>query len=130
MEKHFRIQVRIALFLIASAVVLGALGAHSLKEVLNVQALTSFETAVRYQLTMALGAGLLLALQSARPHWRMTLPIWFLFGGILLFSGSIYGLVSLPAGHALRAVLGPITPLGGLSMVLAWVLAIFRTSKK
>lgn len=130
MEKHFQVQIRIALLFIAVSVVLGALGAHSLKKVLDEQALTSFETAVRYQMMMSLGAGVLLALQAARPHCRMTQAVWLLFGGIVLFSGSIYGLVSLPSGHAFRAVLGPITPLGGLLMVLAWVLAFFRTWKK
>ena len=41
--------------------------------------------------------------------------------GCLFFSGSIYGLVLLPKGHALRKVLGPVTPLGGLLFIAGWL---------
>lgn len=40
--------------------------------------------------------------------------------GILLFSGSIYGLCLLPLNSPVRKLLGPITPLGGLSFLLGW----------
>lgn len=41
--------------------------------------------------------------------------------GIVLFSGSIYGLCTLAAGHPLRKVLGPATPFGGLSFMAGWL---------
>lgn len=41
--------------------------------------------------------------------------------GITLFSGSIYGLCLLPQGHGLRKLLGPTTPLGGLSFIVGWL---------
>jgi len=44
-----------------------------------------------------------------------------LTAGMLLFCGSIYGLCTLPQGHALRKVLGPTTPLGGLSFMAGWI---------
>lgn len=45
--------------------------------------------------------------------------------GCLCFSGSIYGLVLLPKGHGLRKVLGPVTPLGGLLFIAAWLSMCF-----
>ena len=43
-----------------------------------------------------------------------------LLAGTLMFSGSIYALCFLPKGNTLRAIAGPMTPLGGLTLIVGW----------
>ena len=98
--------------LAALSVALGAFGAHALKEILRPERLMVWETAVRYQMYAALGIQLA-ALH--RPH--STLPLWLLGLGSLIFSGSLYLLCLTD-----RTWLGAITPLGGLAMIMGWLL--------
>ena len=97
---------------------LGALGAHALKSVLAHEQLGSFETAVRFQFLHALGLLALAALPDLwQPsQWVRRLLCW----GTLSFSGSIYVLLCLPEGHILRSILGPVTPLGGILLIIGW----------
>lgn len=108
----------------ATGVALGAFGAHALKARLVANAtLSTWETAVQYHLVHAL-ALLVLAvwLRVALPNTAgglgsvSTAGLLF-FVGILLFSGSLYGL-------ALGGPrwLGPVTPLGGLCFIVGWCL--------
>ena len=109
------------------AVILGALGAHSLKAVLNPQQLAAFKTAVHYQMVHALALVLtgLLAGSNAPVHPRRIQRAGGCFvAGILLFSGSIYGLTLGGPGF-----LGPLTPLGGLSFMAGWVFLTFSIRK-
>lgn len=97
------------------SVILGAFGAHALKARLTTDQLMSWETGVRYQMYHAL-ALLLLALLEDK-GWNLK-PSVICFGvGVALFSGSIY-LLSLGIGP--RALLGPITPIGGLLLIVGW----------
>ncbi len=108
----------------ALGVTLGAFGAHALKETLEVSdQLGNWQTAVRYQMWHAL-ALVLVGLFRQRGGGARFAPWGFLIGS-LLFSGSIYCL-SLDVA---RSVMGPITPLGGLLLIVGWVsfaLAAFR----
>ena len=97
------------------AVVAGAFGAHALKERLTPDKLEVFETAVRYQMFHGLGLLALAALQRAGVT-GLDRPAWCLLGGVVLFSGSLYGLV-----FGGPRWLGPVTPLGGLLFVAGWV---------
>lgn len=45
--------------------------------------------------------------------------------GITLFSGSIYGLCLTKPDNSVRKILGPVTPLGGLSMIAGWLLLAY-----
>ena len=54
-------------------------------------------------------------------------PARILTAATVIFSGSIYGLCLLPAGHALRKVLGPATPMGGLLFIAGWLSLGFST---
>jgi uncharacterized membrane protein YgdD (TMEM256/DUF423 family) len=99
----------------AIGVALGALGAHALKARLTPEQLTSWGTAVDYHLlhsVVLLG----LALFSAATGRSVQLPATLFTLGILLFSGSIYLLI---LSH--QRWLGPVTPLGGLCLIAAWV---------
>ncbi len=93
-----------------AGVILGAFGAHALKETLEARdSLAVWETAVDYQMWHAL-AILLAALMGERPRSALCFAL-----GILLFSGSLYWLAL--GGPAW---LGPVTPLGGLSLMAGW----------
>lgn len=129
MEKADRNLLVIALSLIALAVVLGAMGAHALESVLSERALKSFDTAVKYQLMMSLGAMLLILLKN-----QFQLPIrsavQLVLIGTVLFSGSIYALTALPVESGLRAFFGPVTPIGGVFMIVGWMLATIRAARQ
>ena len=94
----------------------GAFGAHALRGRLTPDLLGVFETGVRYHLIHALG---LLAVAWATTRWPGTATStagWLFLAGILLFSGSLYGL-SL---SGLRS-LGAITPIGGVAWIVGWL---------
>ncbi|MCB0115842.1 MAG: DUF423 domain-containing protein [Caldilineaceae bacterium] len=100
------------------AVALGAFGAHALKSRLAPAKLTSFETGVRYQFYHALALLFVGLLYTAAPgNALLGVAGWLFVAGVLFFSGSIYWL----AFDGPRW-LGPVTPLGGLCFIVAWVL--------
>lgn len=105
-------------------VALGAFGAHALKD--SLQALDTanvWETAVDYQIWHALA---LIAIAAYRPHNRTHLYAAGCFCvGICLFSGSLYWL-ALDGPRWL----GPVTPLGGLMLMLGWALLIKAALQK
>ena len=105
----------------ALAVVFGAFGAHGLKKYLDVDQLKSFETGVKYQMYHAL---LLIMTGIIFPFvgYSQNLMGWFLILGVFFFSFSIYGLVLSSANGQKMSFLGPVTPLGGLLLVMGWIL--------
>ncbi|WBV61761.1 DUF423 domain-containing protein [Chryseobacterium camelliae] len=110
------------------SVILGAFGAHALKKILSVERLESFETGVRYQMYAAfflLIIGYILKFETSSEKWTSILMI----AGTFLFSVSIYFLSLQDYLGANLKFLGPITPLGGLFMILAWLMLIFHFAK-
>lgn len=107
-------------------VMFGALGAHALKKVLEPEVLSSFETGVRYQLVHAL----LLLILSFQKEMDIKWIGRLLIAGTILFSFSIYLLClkDLIQVEQLRW-LGPITPIGGLLLIGAWVLLAIKGFK-
>jgi len=103
-----------AAFAGASAVLLGALGAHVLRRIVAPPMLEVWQTAVHFQFWHALALALC-ALSAGRSHAAHLGAILFALG-IVLFCGSLYVL----ALGAPRPV-GVITPLGGLAFVAGWV---------
>lgn len=101
------------------AVIFGAFGAHALKKVLTEELLRSFETGVKYQMYHAL-ALLLLGTTMEPDSSLANLAGWCFLIGTFLFSFSIYGLCLSDAKGAKWRFLGPVTPLGGLLLVLGW----------
>ena len=106
------------------AVVFGAFGAHALKKRLSKAQLRSFETGVKYQMYHALVLlvlGFNLNLSTALEKYM----VYCFMLGTFLFSFSIYGLtLSAARGRKLR-FLGPVTPLGGLLLVIGWSLLLY-----
>ena len=103
------------------AVIFGAFGAHALKKTFSPDQMKSFETGIKYQMYHAI----LLVVLGYNFSFNTGLEqyIAYCFSiGTLLFSFSIYGLtLSASKGKKLR-FLGPITPLGGLLLVIGWAL--------
>ena len=105
-----------------TAVILGAFGAHALKDRLDEYSLGVFETAVQYHFfhSLALLAVGIIALNQA-PHVLLRSSGWLFFLGIIVFSGSLY-ILSMTG----MKWLGAITPLGGLAFIAGWAcLAVF-----
>lgn len=107
--------VQIAAVSGALAVVAGAFGAHGLKSRLTPEQLDSWATAAQYHLVHS-AVLLALGLFAAYSGKSVKLP-GSLFGvGMLLFSGSIYLLLLTKMRW-----LGPVTPIGGLLLILGWL---------
>ena len=114
----------------AVAVLLGAFGAHYLKEKLSTDALHSFQTGVSYQFwhTFAL---ITVAILIEKYQGRLLTASGYLFAaGIILFSGSLYLLSTraLWGGDAFTWI-GAITPVGGLCFAVAWILMLINFTK-
>lgn len=111
------------------AIVLGAFGAHALKAVLTENQLTSYETGVRYQMYHALFLIFISQTQWISAKAKNTIT-WFTIIGITLFSFSIY-LLSLQDVLGIKwSFLGPITPVGGVFLILSWILLFFNGLKQ
>jgi len=108
-------------------VVLGAFGAHALRARLSEDLLRAWQTGVEYQFYHAFALLLLGGLihsGAVAGAWSSAAG-WCFALGVLLFSGSLYGLAL--GGPRL---LGPVTPLGGLFLIIGWgclVVALLRT---
>src|SRR6266446_3010742 len=104
------------------AVALGAFGAHGLKATQEVNGQTSnWQTAAHYHLAHAV---VMLFVTTLQPFQRAAW--WLLFGGVLVFSGTLYTL-------ALANVegLGAITPAGGIGLVAGWLaLVVGKAGRK
>jgi uncharacterized membrane protein YgdD (TMEM256/DUF423 family) len=105
------------------SIVFGAFGAHALKKVLTEERLNSFEVGVRYQMY----AAITLLIIGFHLDFATTTEKWAYYGifwGCILFSGSIYFLSLKDVLKANLRFLGPITPLGGLLMIVGWVMLL------
>ncbi|WP_370424938.1 DUF423 domain-containing protein [Tenacibaculum dicentrarchi] len=102
------------------AVIFGAFGAHALKKILSEEQLKSFETGVKYQMYHAIVL-LFIGSSFSTPNALMS---WAFIVGIILFSFSIYGLVLSDAKGKKMSFLGPITPIGGLLLVIGWIMLL------
>ncbi|SFW48144.1 DUF423 domain-containing protein [Cellulophaga fucicola] len=105
------------------AVVFGAFGAHALKKIFTDDQLKNFETGVKYQMYHAIVLLVLGFNFSFTTTQEIVMGYAFIIG-IFLFSFSIYGLCISSAKGKKMKFLGPITPLGGLGLVLGWALLL------
>ena len=116
----------------ALCVALGALGAHALKEKLPQENLDIFETAVKYQFYHTLAILLAGVISEKFNSKFLNLSAIFFISGIILFSFSLYFLALRPlmgiSNEELKWV-GAITPFGGISFILAWLLLAFSAMK-
>lgn len=120
------------------SVALGAFGAHGLKKVVSPSMLTVYQTGVQYQFihTLALLALALFMLTPVAKSEAMKGVInkikWsanLMLVGIVLFSGSLYTMTFMSVSGGFPAWLGPITPIGGLTFIMAWFLIAYAAFK-
>lgn len=111
-----------------TAVIFGAFGAHSLKELITSESLQTFETGVRYQMYHTL---LLLFVGGSNYISEKTKNIIFylVLLGVILFSGSIYGLATNNLSSFNFNSIGFVTPIGGLFLILSWILLMINFIK-
>jgi len=110
------------------SVAMGAFGAHALKEILEPEALQSYETGVRYMMFHALALLFLNNSSSLEQRTKNTLSYLFITG-IVFFSGSIF---AIQLGIVDASSIWFITPLGGLLLISGWfgmALAFFKNSR-
>lgn len=110
----------------ALAVIFGAFGAHALEEMLvSTGRLDTYETAVSYHFYHSLALLMVGILSLQFPgNKRINYSALFFIAGILIFSGSLYILCLSQVTW-----LGAITPLGGLSFILGWVMLLLSVGK-
>ena len=110
----------------ALAIIFGAFGAHALKKIFNDEQIKNFETGVKYQMYHSL-LYLILGFNLPLIPNNQTSIYYCLLFGIIFFSFSIYGLCISSALNKKIKILGPITPIGGLLLVFAWVLLFLNS---
>jgi len=128
MSKNF---LRIAFIFAFLGVTFGAFAAHGLKSVLSEYQIGIFQTGVRYQFYHAFAIMIAYLLSN---HLPTKLSKWAAICftiGILLFSGSLYGLACHHLlGTEIKAILGPLTPIGGVFFIVGWILLFFGSFSK
>lgn len=110
------------------SVLFGAFGAHALKKHFTPELLQSYETGVKYQMYHAL----ILILSGLMFPFIETSQIvmgWCFIIGVFLFSFSIYGLTLSSASGKKLKMLGPVTPLGGLLLLIGWILFTVNSAR-
>jgi len=107
---------------------LGAFGAHGLEKLVDSDAVETFETGVRYQMYHALFL-LILASVVQISEKSKKLVFYLVLTGVLLFSFSIYLLATNSLTSFDFKAIGFATPIGGLFLILGWVVLGYRGFK-
>ena len=110
------------------SVVFGAFGAHGLKSLISNEAIQSFETGVRYQMYHAI---LLLIVGSSsylKPNSKNAI-FYLVLIGIILFSGSIYGLATNELTSFDFKTIALLTPIGGLLLIVSWIVLLINIAR-
>jgi uncharacterized membrane protein YgdD (TMEM256/DUF423 family) len=118
-----------AAVLLIVAIILGAFGAHGLKDSVSPERIVTFEVGVRYQIYIGL-AMLILGLNEENVGFSLKPTFLFLLIGVLFFSVSIYFLAIQELLGASLKFLGPITPLGGLLMIIGLLVFVIKLMRK
>jgi len=113
----------------ALSVILGAFGAHALKKVLPLPQLESFEVGVKYQMHHAILLLIIGFYFSFENKWQVIMG-WSFIIGTFLFSVSIYLLSTASLYGGSLKFLGPVTPFGGLLMIIGWMLLLANVVKQ
>jgi len=114
----------IASLFAALAILFGAFGSHALKERLSAQSLEVYDIATRYLMFHALGIFLIALLGFQLPKESLETPVILMIVGTSIFSGSLYLIAMLDFKK-----LGMVTPIGGLLLIVSWLLLAYNTYK-
>lgn len=107
------------------SVILGAFGAHALRRSFNDDQLRSYEVGVRYQMyhsIMLIIAGIVFPFVET----GQMVAAWCFIIGTFLFSFSIYGLTYSDSRGKKLKILGPVTPIGGLFLIIGWIVFTYN----
>lgn len=107
------------------AIVLGAFGAHALKESLSQSSIESYQTGVRYQMYHALLLMIIGSWSGAKSH-SLKWVYYLITAGTICFSFSIYVLSLKDVIHWQPEYFGLITPFGGILLIAGWILLAQR----
>lgn len=118
-----------AAILLMLAIILGAFGAHGLKDKVSPERIATFEVGVRYQFYIGL-AMLILGFNEEKLGFSLKPIFLLLLIGVLFFSVSIYFLAIQEILGASLKFLGPITPLGGLLMIIGFLIFLVKLMRK
>ena len=114
--------IKTAAFLGALSVMLGAFAAHKLKQMVGEQALSIFETGVRYQFYHVFALALCALVYKEYPNQLVGAAGILFMVGILFFSGSLYLLTYTTANNLFGLEwIGILTPIGGVLFILGWL---------
>ena len=116
--------IAIASLFAALAILYGAFGSHALKERLSAQSLEVYDIATRYLMFHALGIFLIALLGFQLPKESLEIPVIMMIVGTSIFSGSLYLIAMLDFKK-----LGMVTPIGGLLLIVSWLLLAYNTYK-
>src|SRR5690606_17053457 len=99
------------------------LGAHKLADMISPQQLHSFETGIRFQIYHSLTLLLLGLFPGNFKEKLIRISINLMILGIIFFSFSIYllSLKDLLQIGDFAFLLGPVTPIGGILLISAWI---------
>lgn len=111
------------------SIVLGVFGAHGLKKVLTIDELSSFETGVKYLMYHAFFLLFVGTTQLIFPEQK-SIIYYVTFVGAMLFSGSIFLLSTQAVTGINFKFIGPITPIGGLLLLISWGLLFYYIAVK
>ena len=123
-----RFYLKISIIGFALGIILGAFGAHGLKELFSNYEMDIWDKGIFYQISNFMGLFIMVILKKLNliekpPYLLLTL-------GIIMFSFSLYSIalnnVFLSSNKIIKTLLIPITPVGGLLMVSSWLLLLFK----
>ena len=123
--------IKTAAILGVLAVIIGAFGAHKMKEFFSDYAVGIFETGVRYHFYHVFALLAVGILYKEYPNKFIRWAGILFITGIILFSTSLY-LLSIVKGFVQPGYgwLGAITPVGGACFIIGWVLLFFGIRKR
>jgi uncharacterized membrane protein YgdD (TMEM256/DUF423 family) len=119
--------ILIAVGLIILGIILDAFSAHALKKLISFEQLQSFKVGTKYHLFHSL-AVLILGINYSKLKLSSTIIALFI-SGIICFSFSIYFLNVQDLIGVNLNILGPVTPIGGILFIFAWICFLQRLNK-
>ena len=123
-----RFYLKISIIGIALGIILGAFGAHGLKELFSNYEMDIWKKGIFYQISNFLGLFMMIILKRLELIEKP--PYLLLTVGIIMFSFSLYTIafnnVFLESNQIIKTFLIPVTPIGGLLLVISWLLLLFK----
>ena len=111
-----------------SGIILGAFAAHGLEKLVDVDAIKTFETGVRYQMYHAFFLLILGSTSFIKLKFKKII-LYLVIIGVIFFSGSIYGLSINTLSSFDFKTIAALTPVGGLSLIIAWLVMLIGILK-